>query len=114
MRLAERIAERREQARHVIHCPEWGDDDAPLAIYSAPITAGDINRLQKRHKGFLDNMTVEGMIDLIIMKAEDQDGKKIFTLEDKPILMRETVGVIADVAGKMFAGIESVEDHEKN
>jgi len=54
------------------------------------------------------------MVDLIVMKAEDGDGKKHFTLEDKPILMREEVHVISRVAGEMLSGADSVEDHEKN
>jgi len=49
------------------------------------------------------------MIDLIIMKAESKEGEKLFTLEDKPFLMRESVTLVSRVAGEMFATVESVE-----
>jgi hypothetical protein len=59
-------------------------------------------------------MTVDGMVDLIIMKAETKDGNKAFTLEDKPFLMREEVNIIATLSAKMFGDVVSVEEQEKN
>ena len=53
------------------------------------------------------------MVDLIILKAETGQGEKLFTLEDKAILMREEVGVISTVAAAFMSGT-SVEEHEKN
>ena len=44
---------------------------------------------------------------------EDEKGDKAFTLEDKPILMSEPVGVIAKVFGAVF-NATSIEDHTKN
>ena len=49
------------------------------------------------------------MVDLLIMKAEDKDGEKLFTLEDKPFLMREPVTLISNISGQMFATVESIE-----
>ena len=54
------------------------------------------------------------MVDLIIAKAEDVDGKRLFTLEDKMYLMKESVTTISDIAGRMFGDVETVEDAEKN
>ena len=85
-----------------------------LFVFDGAITAGDIDKLQRKHKDFLNNMTMAGMVDLIILKAETKDGEKAFTLEDKPILMRESVNVIADLAGQMFSDVATIEDHEKN
>jgi hypothetical protein len=59
-------------------------------------------------------MTVDGMVDLIIMKAETKDGEKAFTLEDKPFLMSEKVSIIAELSAKMFGETVSVEEQEKN
>ena len=70
--------------------------------------------LQRKHKDFLSNMTITGMVDLIINKAEDADGKRLFTLEDKMYLMKESVALISDVAAQMFGDIQTVEDAEKN
>ena len=113
MSIANQIASKRNKDRRVIEVPEWGDD-APVLLYVGAITAGDMDRLQRKHKDFLNNMTIAGMIDLIIAKAEDKDGNRAFTLEDKMTLMREPVNLIADIAGKMFGDVESVEEQEKN
>ena len=114
MGLGEQIAARRALQRKQIEVVEWGEEDQPLIIYCGPITAGDIDKLQRKHKDFLSNMTITGMIDLIIAKAEDADGKRLFTLEDKMYLMKESVALISDIAAKMFDGVDSVEDAEKN
>ena len=114
MGLGEQIAARRSRERKVIDVMEWGEDGQPLIIYCSPITAGDIDKLQRKHKDFLNNMTINGMVDLIIAKAEDADGKRMFTLEDKTFLMGDSVALIADIAGKMFGDVESIEYAEKN
>ena len=114
MGLGEQIAARRALQRKQIEVVEWGEEDQPLIIYCGPITAGDIDKLQRKHKDFLSNMTITGMVDLIINKAEDVDGKRLFTLEDKMYLMKESVTLISDIAGKMFSDVDSVEDAEKN
>lgn len=114
MSIAALIAEKRKENRRVISISEWGDDDAPMQLYSGPITAGDINKLQRKHKDFLNNQTIDAMVDLIILKAETKEGEKAFTLEDKPILMREPVTVISTLAADMFGDVESIEEQEKN
>lgn len=114
MSLGQMIAERRNRQRRSINVPEWGEDGASLTIYSTPLTAGDLKTIQRKHKNFLNDMTVDGMIDLIILKAQDVDGKKLFTLEDKVYLMGEEMTLIADIAGQMFGDVETIEDAEKN
>ena len=114
MSLGEQIAARRVKERRTIEVLEWGEDNSPLILYASAITAGDINKLQRKHKNFLNDMTVDGMVDLIIMKAETKDGQKAFTLEDKPFLMSEKINVIAEVSAKMFGDVVPVEEYEKN
>ena len=74
----------------------------------------DQTTMQRKHKDFLNNMTIAGMVDLIILKAEDADGNRMFTLEDKFTLMGEPVNLIGDIAGKLFGSVASIEDQEKN
>jgi hypothetical protein len=114
MSLGEQIAARRIKEKRTIEIPEWGEDNIPLILYASAITAGDINKLQRKHKNFLNDMTVDAMVDLIIMKAETKDGDKAFTLEDKPFLMKEEVNIIATLSAKMFGETVSVEEQEKN
>ena len=114
MSLGKKIAERRRKQARIIEVPEWGDDGAPLQIYVYPITAGDLNKIQKKHKNFLGEQTIDGMVDLIILKAGDADDNRLFTLADKTHLMDEPLPLIADIAQQMFADIEGVEEAEKN
>ena len=74
-----------------------------------------MNQLQKKHPNFLNNTTIAAMVDLILMKAEDEAGDKLFTAADDKIeLMGEQTDVISEIANQMFADIESEEDLAKN
>lgn len=108
MSLGKRLAAKRQLKRTRIEVAEWGDD-APLEIFSSFLNCGDVEKLQRKHPNFITNTTIAAMVDLIILKAEDKDGEKLFTLEDKPFLMREPVSLISNIAGQMFATVESVE-----
>lgn len=113
MSIASRIAAKRaERDRSIVEVDEWGDD-IPLKLYFTDMTARDIERIQRKHKDFLSNPTLSAMVEAIILKCEDENGDKAFSLEDKPILMGETIGVIAKVFGAVLGAVD-VEDHEKN
>lgn len=114
MGLGERIAAKRQKNRHKVSVAEWGEDGKALEIFASTLTCHDVDRLQRKHKDFLNNMTIEAMVDLIILKAETADGEKMFTLEDKPHLMREPILLVSRVAGEVFGSVLSVEDQEKN
>ena len=74
-----------------------------------------VSKLQKKHPKFMENTTISAMIDLIVMKASDEGGERLFTAaEDRMDLMGEETSVISGIAEQMFAEIESVEDQEKN
>jgi hypothetical protein len=114
MTLADRISASRKTDRRKINIEKWADEDGQVSVYSSSLTAGDLHKLQRKHKDFLNTQTIDGMIDLILMKAENEDGSKAFTLEDKPLLMREDVNVIAEIAAEMFGDISDAEELEKN
>jgi hypothetical protein len=114
MSIAKRIAAKRsEQERSFAEVEEWGEADEPLRLFFGPVTARDIEKVQRKHPNFLTNTTMGAMVEMIIAKCEDEAGEKAFTLEDKPILMGEPINVIAKLFGNVFAS-DSVEDHEKN
>lgn len=114
MSLAQRIAAKRaEQQRNVIEVPEWGEGDNPLRLYAGPVTVRDIEKVQRKYKDFLTNTTMAAMVEMIIIKCEDENGEAVFSLEDKPTLMGEPVSVIANIFGNVFNS-DSIEDHEKN
>jgi hypothetical protein len=111
MGIGERIAAKREGSRRLLLVDEWGEDGKPLEVYVGVFTCKDLDRLQKKHKS-LEH--IEAQVDLIIQKAESKTGEKIFTLEDKPFLMREPALLIARIAGEVFGAVLSVEEQEKN
>ena len=80
--------------------PEWKDDDGnPTVIYWNPITLAEKKRLFQKS----DNLNDVGILaDIILMKAIDKDGKKLFTLEDKIALMHK---VDSDVLAKVATQI---------
>ena len=114
MSIAKRIAAKRaDQEREVVEVPEWGEEDDPLRLYFGPVTARDIEKVQRKHPNFLNSVTMPAMVEILILKCEDEKGDPAFTLEDKPILMGEPIGVISKVFATVFGGT-SVEEHEKN
>ena len=114
MSIAKRIAANRaQQERGMVEVPEWGEEGQPLRLYFGPVTARDIERVQRKHPNFLSNITMGAMVETLILKCEDDKGDPAFTLEDKPILMGEPVGVISTVFAAVFGGT-SIEEHEKN
>lgn len=112
MSIAKRIAERTSQKRH-IEVAEWGESGNPEKVFFGPLLAGELNRIQRKHPSFLQSASFEAMVELIVLKAENGQGEKLFTLEDKPILMREQVEVISRVAAELMSGTSS-EELEKN
>tara|TARA_R100000008_G_scaffold42602_1_gene24594 strand:- start:48 stop:389 length:342 start_codon:yes stop_codon:yes gene_type:complete len=84
--------------------PEWKDDDGnPTVIYWNPITLAEKKRLFQKS----DNLNDVGILaDIILMKAIDKDGKKLFTLEDKIALMHKVDSdVLAKVATQIIQNI---------
>ena len=111
-RIADRIRERTSRMK-TIEVAEWGDDGVPEKVYFGPLLTRELHNIQRKHPKFTTSAEFEGMVDLIIMKALNADGEKLFTLGDKPDLMREEVRVISEVAGAMLSGT-STEEFEKN
>jgi len=116
MGLAKDLRKRRTVKRRAISVPAWADEDGqPFVMYARPITCYDLNELQKKHPKFMENTTIASMVDLILMKAEDEGGDRLFTAaEDRIDLMGEETSVVSSIAEQMFSEIESVEDAEKN
>jgi len=85
--------------RKMVEVPEWADDSgAPTILYSKPITLFEMRKWWKGMQS--DDITI--FVDLIIAKAEDREGNKVFTLEDKqPLLRTAEFSVLARVAGEM-------------
>lgn len=97
-----------------VEIPEWGEGDEPMVIYTKNITCGDFQKLQRKHPDFLNNQTISGLVDLIILKSLDENGERAFSDSDKPIFMSMPLAQVSDVAAKIMGNIATIEDMEKN
>ena len=102
------------QEKLVILVPEWGTNGNPLQIHVFPMTMAEINMIQKMAKK--DASSIEHAANIIIVKARDLDGNRLFKLEDKDALMNKTD---YRVITKITEAIESrffseVETHKVN
>jgi len=113
MSLAKRIAARQDADRRTMEVEEWGEEGSPMTVHYGPFLAIEMDKVQRKHPNFLQNISLAGMVEIIVMKAEDKDGNKLFGLDDKPVLMREPFSLITRLAGAMMA-TDAVEEKEKN
>ena len=95
-----------------IEIEEWKDDDGkPTIVYWNPITLLEKNRLLKKSDNLND---IAILADVLVMKALDKDGKKIFKLEDKQTLMENAdPNILQRIAQKMVL-VPSIDDLKKN
>ena len=86
-----------------IEIEEWKDEAGnPSVIYWNPITLSEKNKLFKKS----DNLNDVGILaDIVIMKAIDKDGNKLFTLEDKIGLMHK---VDSDVLSRIATSMVQI------
>ncbi len=102
-----------------------GSDDRKCAVitnsdgdvetyYAKPLTNKDIMWVGKKHKNFASDPCVEGLVDLLIRKTEDKDGKKALTVEDKPRLMRAPANAVGKIFGELFKDEDADDDVEKS
>ena len=69
--------------RKQIDVPEWN-----TTIYSKPLTLSEKRKLY-RNLGAKSEDVSSMMVEALIMKAEDKDGKKVFTPDDRDRLMNK-------------------------
>ena len=95
-----------------IEVPEWKDENGnPSVIYWNPINLYEKNILFKK-SGTMTDVSVSA--DILVMKALDKDGNKLFKAEDKLALMYKVDSdVVAKVANAMVQTI-SPEEVKKN
>jgi hypothetical protein len=89
-----------------IEVPEW-----KLVVYSTPVTLGEKNKLYK--KSVESNM--ELLVDILILKATNEQGEKLFTIEHKPTLLNKAdSNVVARVANAILSDDAPRADDLKN
>ncbi len=93
-----------------IAIPEWGEDGQPLNVYCKALTLQEKAKLYKMAQ---DNDLLL-FAYAIIYKALDENGEKLFSLEDKKALVEKAdADVVARLGAFILTGAD-VEDQEKN
>lgn len=88
------------KARIRIEVPEWAvEGGGPLVIHASPLTLAEKQKIDVYRERW-GNM--EGLAYTLILKAEDAEGKKLFTLDDKRALMTQ---VDPDVLARVVLAI---------
>ena len=83
-----------------IHVPEWD-----VTFYVTPVTVAERQRIYGAGK--VGDNDFELLVRILIEKARDKDGKKVFTIADKPaLLQRADSAVLVRVAGEILSGGE--------
>jgi len=98
-----------DQDVKVIEVAEWGEDDKPLKIYSKPLTLAETSKLYKMSKE--DDLTM--MAYVLIYKALDANGDKLFDLGDKNALLNNVDREILVNVAQNIMGQEPIEDVKK-
>jgi hypothetical protein len=89
-----------------IEVPEW-----KLTIHAAPVTLSEKNRLYRKAK----DSDMELLVDVLILKATDEKGEKLFRPEDKIVLLNgASSNVVARVANAILAESAPSADDLKN
>ena len=99
-----------EQDVKVIEVPEWGEDNEPLKIYSKPLTLAETSKLYKMSKE--DDLTM--MAYVLIYKALNSDGDKLFDLADKNALLNNVDREVLMRVAQEIMGQEPIEETKKN
>ena len=115
MGLGEQILAGYAQDRKMIEVSKWiGEDGKPLVIYFSPLKVREMDKLQRKHKNILEGNNMSAIVDALIMKCEDIDGKPLFTLLDKPAMLDFDLEDVANVFAQMMNATVSIDDAEKN
>jgi len=74
-------------AKLVIHVPEWGENDQPLEVHVSPVTMAEMGTIQRLTKKNATNF--DYAVTLLFLKAKDQNGNRLFKVEDKDTLLNQ-------------------------
>jgi hypothetical protein len=86
--------------------PEW-----KMTIYSTPVTLGEKNRLYRKSK----DSDMELLVDILIAKAQNAEGVKLFTIEHRiTFLNKADSNVVARVANAILSEDSPKVDDLKN
>ena len=112
-----------DQDKFCIEVAELGVDGEPLHIYFTKMTVREDERIRKQHPNFYktisdgDIPTFSSLLDLIMLKAKNEEGKKIFDEGDRQAFLGMDINFVTNISSqmleKLFAEDISLEASEK-
>jgi hypothetical protein len=90
---------------------EWGEGGKPVVVYYNPI---NLEERQKFRAAADRDGDVLAYVEVLVLKALDEKGGKLFTIEDKRWLRKEADPDVIRRIGLRMMMVPSVEDQEKN
>lgn len=88
---------------------EWADESGTFKIYAKPLTLQESSKLYRLSKN--DDLAL--LAYALIHKALDENGDKLFTMDDKHKLMNSVDVAVLTKIGSWIMGTEDVESAEK-
>ena len=93
-----------------IDVPEWADEEFDGKVYYTPVTLLERNKLMPE----LRSGSLDFVVSVLVLKAEDKNGNKLFDLGDKPKLKRSADYHVLDrIANQILNGIGAEEVGEQ-
>lgn len=98
------------QEKLVISVPEWGDENGPLEVHVFPMTMAEISMMQRLASKKSTN--IEQAANIIVVKARDKDGNRLFKLEERDDLMKNTdyqvvARIAEEIESRFFSNVEN-------
>ena len=88
---------------------EWADESGTFKIYAKPLTLQESSKLYRLSKN--DDLAL--LAYALIHKALDENGDKLFTMDDKHKLMNSVDVTVLTKIGSWIMGSEDVDSAEK-
>jgi len=73
-----------------------------VTLYSKPITPKDISLVTRYQSDFVSSPSPAGMVELIIHKAEDENGSKVFSRGKHLVFLQR---MRTNLIGEIFTGL---------
>jgi hypothetical protein len=111
MRLIDKVVQHYDaKGKLKIEVPEWADEEFDGCIYYTPVTLIERNKLMPE----LKKENLDFIVAVIVMKAEDEDGNKLFDLKDKLKLKQHAdYHLLDNLANQILQGVTVEEVGER-
>ena len=84
-----------------------------ITLFSRPLTGADMAAITRAHPDFMRTFSMDGMVDLIIMKARAPNGEKAFDKGNRPMLMKFKTDKIGEIFSALYGNQIAEDDDEK-